>query len=72
MALAHSQEQQIVETNSHRQPYRFQGNNIFLTKDLPLAYANDASGQGHLINVYRHREKTLDITGIGGKSWAAI
>jgi hypothetical protein len=47
MTLAHAQEQWIVEANTHRQLHTFQGDNIFLTKNLPLTYVDDASGQGH-------------------------
>jgi hypothetical protein len=49
MALAHAEEQQTAEANFYRQPHTFQeGDNIFLsTKNLPLTYANNASGQGH-------------------------
>jgi hypothetical protein len=48
-ALVHVQEQQIIETNPHRQPHTFkEGDNIVLsTKNPPLTYANNNSGQSH-------------------------
>lgn len=49
-SLAISQEQQIMQANSHRQSHNFQeGDHIFLaTKDLPLTYANSTViGQPH-------------------------
>jgi hypothetical protein len=42
--LQHAQEQQVAETNKHRQPHTFQqGDKVLLSaKNLPITYATDA------------------------------